>query len=80
MQSAFTCAVARLVRLANLNLLNSKTMTYLESALEIYISKERALQELRDHGTPESEFQAFFDDLGDCKEYYAEAVLHWLGY
>lgn len=59
---------------------NSKTMTYLESALEIYISKERALQELRDHGTPESEFQAFFEDLGDCEEYYANAVLHWLGY
>lgn len=55
-------------------------MTYLESALEIYISKERALQELVDHGTPESEFPAFFEDLGDCEEYYAHAVLHWLGY
>jgi len=66
--------------LVDLDLASCKTMTYLESALEIYISKERALQELVDHGTPESEFQAFFDDLGDCEEYYANAVLHWLGY
>jgi hypothetical protein len=80
MQSAFTCADTSLVRLDCSNLANSKTMTYLESACAIYITKKRALQELVDHGTPESEFQAFFEDLGDCEEYYANAVLHWLGY
>jgi hypothetical protein len=54
-------------------------MTYSESAEGVMISQERAIQEIIDHGL-EDEVGTFLDDLGDHKEYDAQAVLRWLGY
>jgi len=51
---------------------------YYESAEDLTITRERALQELRDHNC--EDFQEFFDDLGDREEYNAQSVLIWLGY
>ena len=51
---------------------------YYDSAEDITISRERACQELKDHGVVD--LKEFFDDLGDKKLYSAQAVLDWLGY
>ena len=51
---------------------------YYNSAEDLTITRERALQELRDHNC--EDFQEFFDDLGDREEYNAQSVLIWLGY
>jgi len=53
-------------------------MDYYESAEELTITKDRALQEIRDHGC--EDFDEFFHDLGDRAEYSAQDVLVWLGY
>jgi hypothetical protein len=54
-------------------------MTYLQSAKNKTISKERALLELKRHGM-ESSVCVFIKDMGDKEEYNAQAVLVWLGY
>ena len=56
-------------------------MNYYESAKGIYISKARALLELKKHGI-ESQFDIdeFLKDLGNKERYSAQAVLRWLGY
>tara|TARA_Y100000361_G_C10852322_1_gene185020 strand:- start:174 stop:335 length:162 start_codon:yes stop_codon:yes gene_type:complete len=53
-------------------------MDYYESAKGIMITRDRALQEIRNHNL--ENFEEFFEDLGDKKEYYAQDVLDWLGY
>ena len=53
-------------------------MDYYESAEEIVITRERALQELRNRHL--ENFEELFEDLGDKKEYLAQDVLAWLGY
>ena len=52
--------------------------TYYDSAEDITITRDRALQELRDHNC--EDFTEFFEDLGNRKEYNAQKVLDWLGY
>lgn len=52
-------------------------MTYYESAKGIWISKERAIVEIRKHGNCEREF---FKDCGERDRYRAQDVLGWLGY
>jgi hypothetical protein len=52
--------------------------TYYDSAEDITITKERALQELRAHSiTDPTEFYA---DMGEREAYAAQDVLDWLGY
>jgi hypothetical protein len=51
---------------------------YYESAEDTTITKDRALQELRDHNC--EDFTEFFEDLGDREYYNAQIVLQWLGY
>ena len=53
-------------------------MDYYESAKGIIITRERALQEIRNHHL--ENLEEFFEDLGDKKEYHAQDVLNWLGY
>ncbi len=53
-------------------------MDYYESAEDIIITRERALQEIRKHHL--ENFEEFFEDLGNKKEYLAQDVLVWLGY
>jgi hypothetical protein len=53
-------------------------MDYYESAEDITISQDRALQELRDHDC--QDFDQFFKDMGQKENYDAQAVLIWLGY
>ena len=53
-------------------------MDYYESAENVTITRDRALQEIRNHNL--ENFEEFFEDLGDKKEYYAQDVLDWLGY
>ena len=53
-------------------------MDYYESAEDITISQDRALQELRDHDC--QDFNQFFKDMGQKENYDAQAVLIWLGY
>ena len=56
-------------------------MTYLESAEDLTITQERALQELDKHGmNSRANYQEFFNDMGKAKTYDAYAVLEWLGY
>lgn len=55
-------------------------MTYFESAQGQTISHKRAIQELRKHGVPDSEFDAFYAECGQHDEYDAQTVLEWLGY
>lgn len=68
-----------------------KTMDYYESAEDLIISRDRAIQELINHGcipqscgdyanTANGDFHEFFQDLGDKSEYNAQDVLDWLGY
>jgi hypothetical protein len=53
-------------------------MDYYESAEGLMITRDRALQEIRDHHC--EDFGEFFADLGDREEYDAQSVLIWLGY
>ena len=53
-------------------------MDYYESAEDLTITRDRALQELRDHSC--EDFGEFIADLGDREEYSAQSVLDWLGY
>ena len=53
-------------------------MDYYDSAEDIIITRERALQELKNHNC--EDFEEFFKDLGDKQEYDAQQVLVWLGY
>ena len=56
-------------------------MDYYESAEDIIITQERALQELANHGiTSNQDIFGFFEALGKKKEYKAQDVLIWLGY
>ncbi|EFB2841184.1 MULTISPECIES: hypothetical protein [Escherichia] len=55
-------------------------MTYFDSAEELIISKQRALEELKKHGIAASEIKVFFSEMGVRKEYNAQDVLRWLGY
>lgn len=66
-------------------------MTYYESASDQIISKERAIQELINHGClpqdigdvaciENGDFHEFFNDLGERDFYTAQEVLNWLGY
>lgn len=55
-------------------------MTYFDSAEDITISKQRALQELAKHGIEACDIEVFFSELGEKKEYKAQDVLRWLGY
>ncbi len=53
-------------------------MDYYESAEDLTITKDRVLQELRDHNC--EDLDEFFQDMGDREEYDAQDVLAWLGY
>ena len=53
-------------------------MDYYDSAEDLTISRQRAIQELRAHNC--EDFAEFFEDLGDKSEYLAQDVLYWLGY
>tara|TARA_R110002020_G_scaffold88016_1_gene216531 strand:+ start:330 stop:530 length:201 start_codon:yes stop_codon:yes gene_type:complete len=66
-------------------------MDYYDSAEDLTISRQRAIQELINHGcipqeggdyanTANGDFAEFFQDLGDKSEYLAQDVLNWLGY
>ena len=56
-------------------------MNYYDSAEEITITQDRALQELAKHGiTSNEEILEFFADVGEQEEYDAQKVLVWLGY
>jgi len=52
-------------------------MTVFESAEET-ISRDRALEELKNHGIHDPKF--FFLDLGDFEAYEVVDVLEWLSY
>jgi len=51
---------------------------YYESAENLTITKQRALQELAKHGIDDT--TEFFNDLGNLATYQAQTVLEWLGY
>lgn len=53
-------------------------MDYLESSEGVNISKNRALEELREHGV--LDYVDFFEELGNKKTYRAIDVLLFLGY
>ena len=56
-------------------------MDYYDSAEDITISQDRALQELAMHGiTSNEDIVEFFNDMGQQDDYNAQAVLRWLGY
>lgn len=56
-------------------------MDYYDSAEDLTITQERALQELAKHGiTSNEDILEFFADVGDQEEYEAQKVLIWLGY
>jgi hypothetical protein len=56
-------------------------MTYSESAEGVEITKERAIQEIYNHGlNSESDIAEFLADCGDRETYQATSVLEWLGY
>ena len=55
-------------------------MTYFDSAEDLTITKQRALQELAKHGVEASDINVFFYELGEKEEYNAQDVLRWLGY
>jgi hypothetical protein len=55
--------------------------TYFESAEGVVITKERAIQEIHQHGMQaESDIAEFLADCGDRETYQATSVLKWLGY
>ena len=56
-------------------------MNYYESAEDLTITQDRALQELARHGiTSNEDILEFFADVGEQEEYEAQEVLIWLGY
>tara|TARA_R110000787_G_scaffold63469_1_gene142846 strand:- start:376 stop:549 length:174 start_codon:yes stop_codon:yes gene_type:complete len=57
-------------------------MDYYESAEEITITRERALEELENHGISANsdEIDLFNLELGEKETYEAQDVLAWLGY
>lgn len=56
-------------------------MDYYDSAEDIIITQDRALQELEKHGITSNEgILEFFADMGKHQEYDAQEVLIWLGY
>ena len=56
-------------------------MDYYESAEDITITQDRALQELAKHGIISNEdIIEFFADMGKKESYDAQSVLIWLGY
>ena len=56
-------------------------MNYYDSAEDLTITQERALQELARHGiTSNEDILEFFADVGEQEEYEAQKVLIWLGY
>lgn len=56
-------------------------MDYYDSAEDIIITQDRALQELARHGiTSNEDIVEFFADVGEHEEYDAQKVLIWLGY
>ena len=56
-------------------------MDYYDSAEDLVITQDRALQELARHGiTSNEEILEFFNEVGKEKEYDAQEVLVWLGY
>ena len=57
-------------------------MDYYESAEDITITRERALQELMNHGinVNSEEIQLFDLEVGYKELYDAQEVLAWLGY
>ena len=56
-------------------------MDYYNSAEDITITQDRALQELARHGiTSNEDILEFFADVGEHQEYDAQEVLIWLGY
>lgn len=56
-------------------------MDYYDSAEDITITQDRALQELARHGISSNEdIIEFFADMGEKEEYDAQKVLIWLGY
>ena len=57
----------------------ANTMTYLESAQGIKISKARAYKEFETHGVT-CDWVEFVLWAGDRESYWAEDVLGWLGY
>lgn len=52
--------------------------TYYDSAEDLEITRERAIQELRSHSIYDP--SEFFADVGEKETYQAQAVLDWLGY
>lgn len=56
-------------------------MDYYDSAEDLIITRDRALQELAKHGiTSNEDILEFFVDMGEHEEYDAQRVLIWLGY
>jgi hypothetical protein len=59
----------------------SSQVDYYESAEGVEISRERALEELKQHGIVTLDMLQDFDyQLGIKNWYDAQAVLRWLGY
>lgn len=52
-------------------------MTYLDSAKNLTITKDRAIKEVLSHS---ASIEEFFLDCGECDSYQAQTVLYWLGY
>ena len=70
-------------KLPNETKLNKRIkMDYYESAEEITITRERALEELENHGISSNseEIDLFNLELGEKETYEAQDVLAWLGY
>ena len=56
-------------------------MDYYDSAEDLVITQDRALQELARHGiTSNEDILEFFADVGEQEEYDAQKVLIWVGY
>jgi len=57
-------------------------MTYYETAEEITITRDRALEELTNHGVDvnSDEILLFNLEVGDKDTYNAQEVLAWLGH
>ena len=51
---------------------------YYESAENVTITKQRAIQELAKHGIEDT--SEFLKELGNNETYQAQTVLEWLGY
>jgi len=64
------------------NKTHKHTMTYYETAEDITITRDRALEELTNHGVDvnSDEILLFNLEMGDKDTYEAQEVLAWLGY